>query len=517
MDRTQAFIHLKCLRKWQENVQARDVKDERAFRCSVCRSLFSVPPPKPRASTRLFQTLRGLGGAVCITLLALGLSGPPVPHLALLVLLLLGSRSSSLLALALLLMGTLLATLHARGLRVVMRMDGAGRLGLAVIRHGGPVEGLGPGTLLVASEGLDHTMFRRSVVLLYEHGREGAKGVLLTQGLAVPPAGLAPMPEAALGAAAMAATAAPARVLRHAAARSGGGNGTTAGPSTAGSAGEGPEPTPAGHGGRSSAGGAPFIIRHFLGGPVGMPGEGVRQEMVLLHTITGVQGATSLPLQAAPAPPAPANHAGGSRAGGRSRLASLRAQQGAAGSNSSDRSDRGEHEEHDVAGTARPAVRLALAPNRASPAAAMASSGRSSDSEAVAAESGQRESSSTSEGGETGAAAGLGSATLLATASLQPQLFMGGALTEVLERAGARSDPSQELAGSGGSAGRLVHVYHGVCSWAEGQLEGEIRSGAWSIGPGRLQDVLPQEGAQPQPPQLWAALLASGRLVAPGG
>ena len=68
-----------------------------------------------------------------------------MPHLALLVLLLLGTRSSSLLALALLLMGTLLATLHARGLRVVMRMDGAGRLGLAVIRHGGPVEGLGPG------------------------------------------------------------------------------------------------------------------------------------------------------------------------------------------------------------------------------------------------------------------------------------------------------------------------------------------------------------------------------------
>lgn len=39
-----------------------------------------------------------------------------------------------------------------------------------------------PGTLLVASEGLENTVFRQSVVLLYEHGRgQGAKGIMLTQ------------------------------------------------------------------------------------------------------------------------------------------------------------------------------------------------------------------------------------------------------------------------------------------------------------------------------------------------
>lgn len=72
-------------------------------------------------------------------------AGPPWPHLALLVLLLLGSRSHWLPGLGLLSVVTLLATLHARGLRVILRVDDGGRLGLAVIRHGAPVQGVGPG------------------------------------------------------------------------------------------------------------------------------------------------------------------------------------------------------------------------------------------------------------------------------------------------------------------------------------------------------------------------------------
>lgn len=56
--------------------------------------------------------------------------------------LLLGTRSHSLLLTAALLLGSLLATMHARGLRVVMRVDGFGRLGMVLIRHGERVEGL---------------------------------------------------------------------------------------------------------------------------------------------------------------------------------------------------------------------------------------------------------------------------------------------------------------------------------------------------------------------------------------
>jgi hypothetical protein len=157
-------------------------------------------------------------------------AGPPWPHLALLVLLLLGSRSHWLPGVALVVVGGLLATMHARGLRLILRLEDGGRLGLAVIRHGAPVPGVGAGgwgrlggqappvfwlplrfrgclpacapavlpagwqafwrygcllffwliwpctrlaagVLLVASDGLEHSIFRRSVVLLTQHGR----------------------------------------------------------------------------------------------------------------------------------------------------------------------------------------------------------------------------------------------------------------------------------------------------------------------------------------------------------
>jgi hypothetical protein len=187
----------------------------------VCRTLFSVPPPKGREGL-LIKLLRGFGTVLCVALLVLGLSGPPFPLLALLVLLLLGTRSGSWLpGIGLLAVATLLATLHARGLRVVMRMDGGGRLGLALIRYGAPVEGLQPGVLLVASEGLHHSVFRRSVVLLTSHGRNGARGLILTQPIHAQPPTL-PADVAASGA--------------------------------------------------SAAGGADAALRHHLGGPVGMPG-----------------------------------------------------------------------------------------------------------------------------------------------------------------------------------------------------------------------------------------------------
>lgn len=117
-------------------------------------------------------------------------AGPPWPHVAVLLLLLLGVRSHSLVAVLALALACVLAVLHARGLRwvallrysagdalrapgshgtpeagrrvrlgegwchrglmeqvrrVMMRVDTGGRLGFAVIRHGAPVEGLAPG------------------------------------------------------------------------------------------------------------------------------------------------------------------------------------------------------------------------------------------------------------------------------------------------------------------------------------------------------------------------------------
>lgn len=245
---TQKYVHFKCLRRWQQNViTMNDATDVRAHRCGVCCATYSTPPPTGNAGLRMVNALRGVGSAVCISLLAFGLSGPPWPHLALLVLLLLGTRSHSLLALALLLVGSLVATLHARGLRVVMRVDGHGRAGLALIRHGAPVEGLQQGSLLVASESLDRGVFRRSVVLLTEHSPQGgSRGVILTQPLSYAEALGMQMPAPAL---------------------------------------------------------SDVSIRHQLGGPVGMPSGASRpaSELAVLHTVPGVGGARRL-LPATPAP-----------------------------------------------------------------------------------------------------------------------------------------------------------------------------------------------------------------------
>jgi hypothetical protein len=55
----------------------------------------------------------------------------------------------------------------------------------------------------------------------------------------------------------------------------------------------------------------------------------------------------------------------------------------------------------------------------------------------------------------------------------------------------------------------VVHVYHGAAAWSAGQLEGELRAGAWCLVPAATAaDVL--DGS---PEDLWASLVSSGRLT----
>lgn len=54
-----------------------------------------------------------------------------------------------------------------------------------------------------------------------------------------------------------------------------------------------------------------------------------------------------------------------------------------------------------------------------------------------------------------------------------------------------------------------VLVYHGLCGWAEGQLEGELRSGSWALAPATAADL---RMAAASPEDLWAHLIASSRL-----
>jgi hypothetical protein len=106
-----------------------------------------VPPTAPRArdsTPRHRQPLRGAllyaracSGPLLVCLLALSLSGPPSMHLAVLLLMLLSARSSALAALLLLSAAAGLGALYSRGLRLVVRADGVGQFGLALVRCAG--------------------------------------------------------------------------------------------------------------------------------------------------------------------------------------------------------------------------------------------------------------------------------------------------------------------------------------------------------------------------------------------
>jgi len=160
-------------------------------------------------------------------------AGPPWPHVAVLLLLLLGVRSHSLLTVLALALACVLAALHARGLRCAQRRpplalmararraEGVAAQGHDARRHrrapglcGHPARrarrgpgarraplprhlrasrARGPcvsrrraraGVLLAASDDLERSIFRRSVVLLFRHSqRGGARGVILSQAL----------------------------------------------------------------------------------------------------------------------------------------------------------------------------------------------------------------------------------------------------------------------------------------------------------------------------------------------
>jgi putative AlgH/UPF0301 family transcriptional regulator len=69
---------------------------------------------------------------------------------------------------------------------------------------------------------------------------------------------------------------------------------------------------------------------------------------------------------------------------------------------------------------------------------------------------------------------------------LGPGLYSGGSLEEALRLAGAL-----KLTGQLAGQHPVIHMYHGICTWAGGQLEGEVRQGAWGYIPvASAQDVV---------------------------
>ncbi len=150
-------------------------------------------------------------------------------------------------------------------MRVAVEVDSTtGRLGLALERRGAPrVPGLGVGALLLASERLDgSSVFARSVVLLTE--APGAGGGAAGSGGAGDAGGGAPGAPVAFGHRGVVLT----QPLEGAPPAGGPGAADTSAPAALATR-----------------------PRHFLGGPVGMPGAGAGARAAVLHGAPGVAGA----------------------------------------------------------------------------------------------------------------------------------------------------------------------------------------------------------------------------------
>jgi len=430
--------------------------------------------------------------------------------------------------------------------------DATGRVSLSFIRHGRPVPGLGPGSLLAASPDLDRAggVFARAVVLVTEHGggRRGTRGVILSRPLGE----LDEEDEEGGG---------------------GGGGGTRLGGALSffGVGGGG--------GGRRPATGA--TLRHFLGGPVGMPGDGPGPEVAVLHGVPDVPGARRLLPRGltskrgrggalgggdADAPPDPRSllfEGGGLvdvvRAAARS-AAKGRGGRGGGGGGIASGSDDPSSSAADAAAAsasrasslaavlaasaARAAVppfvesssyppegpsrrkgrpssalsRGAAAASSSSPASSAAGAGRwkrmleAIDPAAVPPRIVERKDSGKKTTKEAEAEAAAAAA---AAAGRKDGTGDDGLLARLAKRRRrALFPPSSSSASARSFSSRkqprtVVHVYHGAAAWSAGQLEGELRAGAWGLVPAATAaDVL--DGS---PEDLWRSLVSSGRLT----
>ena len=53
-----------------------------------------------------------------------------------------------------------------------------------------------------------------------------------------------------------------------------------------------------------------------------------------------------------------------------------------------------------------------------------------------------------------------------------------------------------------------VFVFHGIATWGEGQLEGEIRAKAWAYGDAEYNDLI-----HAVPAEQWDGLVRSDRMT----
>lgn len=197
-------------------------------------------------------------------------------------------------------------------------------------------------------------------------------------------------------------------------------------------------------------------IRHYIGGPVGMPNRGPASEVLVMHHMGNVTGAKQLIAAAAPPPPPPT----------------------AAGL-------------HDSA--ARNAVAALGRLSRGTALEVMTAQG-----ETVRHRGGHAHLRGRSRRRSPGGNA--------VPASASSSLYMGGHLDEILYRVQQGVASGGDGWGNHAAVGTQLRLFHGICAWAQGQLEGEVRTGAWGLCKASVDDIITTT-----PQQLWQTLHVSNR------
>jgi len=183
---TQKWIHLSCLRKWQDVVLSSSVVlDARARICSVCNSPFSVAPKPVKFLTRAWLLAEVIWRLILRAIVIFSVSQILLVHVGIVIVLLLHSsivRAG--MSTACLLLGAFFVGQHLSGVRFILQRSGESNRGMriALIRCGPKVEGLKAGCLLVAAQDLEGGLFEKAVVFIYEHSQHGgACGVILNK------------------------------------------------------------------------------------------------------------------------------------------------------------------------------------------------------------------------------------------------------------------------------------------------------------------------------------------------
>lgn len=184
---------------------------------------------------------------VCLLGIACKFIQTPWPFVGMIAILLLGTRNQGFLAILLLTIGILFAALHFRVFQLFMELHKTTARMRLLAEDPNPIEDIDSGILLVASEQIHGSIFSHSVVLIYEHNEKGSKGVILNQQMK----GAAEQQEAC-----------PDFQTFCIQLRS-----------------------------------AKLSPLHFFGGPVGLPGEGASQEIVVFHSLPSVQGSREISLK----------------------------------------------------------------------------------------------------------------------------------------------------------------------------------------------------------------------------